>query len=63
MGFIYFETPCNWISTVNKKLSNMRVTLIPQVISTLGTVTKNLERWQEELEIGERIETIQTAAL
>ena len=38
-----------------KKQRNMRM--------TLGTVSKGLERSQEELEIGGRIETIQTTLL
>ena len=41
----------------------MRVTVIPNVIGTLGTVCKGLERKLKESEIGGRIETIQTTAL
>ena len=40
----------------------MKVTVIPVVISALGTVFKGLEKRLEELEIGGRIETIQTTA-
>ena len=46
-----------------KKLWNMRVTVIPLVIGALGTVPKGLERGLVELEIRERIETIETTAL
>ena len=41
----------------------MRVTVIPIAICALGTVSKDLERGQEELEIFGRIETIQTTVL
>ena len=43
-----------------KKLWNMKVTIIPIVIGAFGTVTKGLYK---ELEVGERVETIQTTAL
>ena len=46
-----------------KKLWNMKVTIVPIVISALGTITKGLLRGLEDLEIGGRTETIQTAAL
>ena len=46
-----------------KKLWNMKVTIVPIVISALGTITKGLLKGLEDLEIGERIETIQTTAL
>ena len=48
---------------VLKKLSNMRVMVIPVVIGAFGTVPKGLERGLEELELGERIETIQIRTL
>ena len=41
----------------------MKLTVIPVVIGTLGTVPKGLERGLEELEIRERIEIIETTAL
>ena len=41
----------------------MKVTVIPIAADTLETVTKNLEKRLEELEIRGRIETIQTTAL
>ena len=41
----------------------MRVSVITIVDGALGTVSKSLEREPEELEIGGRIETIQTTAL
>ena len=37
----------------------MKVTIVPIVIGALGTITKGLE----DLEIGGRVETIQTTAL
>ena len=46
-----------------KKLLNMKVTIVPIVIGTLGTVTKGLLKGLEDLEIGGRVETIQTTAL
>ena len=46
-----------------KKLWNMKVTIVPIVIGALGTITKELLKGLEDLEVGERIETIQTTAL
>ena len=46
-----------------KKLWNMKVTIIPIVIGAFGTVTKWLLKGQEDLEVGGRVETIQTTAL
>ena len=46
-----------------RKLWNMSVTVIPTVISVLGTILKGLESGLEELKIRGRFETIQTAAL
>ena len=46
-----------------KKLRNMQVTIIPIVIGAFGTVTKGLLHGLEDLEIGGRVETIQTIAL
>ena len=45
-----------------KKLSNMKVTIIPIVIGALRTITKGLVLGLKNLEITERVETIQTAA-
>ena len=45
-----------------KKLSNMRVTVIPIVLGSLGTVPKGFEMELVGLEIEERIKTIQTTA-
>ena len=42
---------------------NMKVTIIPIVIGAFGTVTKGLLKGLEDLEVGDRVETIQTAAL
>ena len=46
-----------------KKLLNMMVTIIPIVIGAFGTVTKGLLKGLEDLEVGGRAETIQTAVL
>ena len=46
-----------------KKLWNMRVTMIPIVIGTLDTVTKGLFKGLEDLEVGGRVDTIQTTGL
>ena len=46
-----------------KKLWNMKVTIIPIVIGAYGTVTKGLLKGLEDLEVGNRVETIQTTAL
>ena len=46
-----------------KKLLNMKVTIVPIVIGALGTVTKGLLKGLKDLEVGGRIETIQTTAL
>ena len=47
----------------NNKLWNMQVTIIPIVIGAFGTVTKLLLKGLEDLEVGGRVETIQTTAL
>ncbi len=46
-----------------KKLWNMKVTIIPFVIGASGTVTKGLLKDLEDLEVGDRVETIQKTAL
>ena len=46
-----------------KKLWNMQVTIIPIVIGAFGTITKGLLKGLEYLEVGGRVETIQTTAL
>ena len=45
-----------------KKLWNMQVRIIPIVIGPFGTVTKGLLKGLEDLEVGGRVETIQTTA-
>ena len=45
-----------------KKLWNMKVTIIPIAIGAFGTVTKGLLKGLEDLEVGGRVETIQTTA-
>ena len=46
-----------------KKLWNMKVTIVSIVIGALGTVAKGLLKGLEDLEVGGRVETIQTTAL
>ena len=46
-----------------KKVWNLKVMVVPTVISMLGTVTKVVVQWLEDLEIRERLETIQTTVL
>ena len=46
-----------------KKLWNMQVRIIPIVIGTFEAVTKGLLKGLEDLEVGRRVETIQTTAL
>ena len=41
----------------------MKVMIVPIVIGALGTITKRLLKGLEDLEIGGRVETIQTTAL
>ena len=41
----------------------MKVTIIPIVIGAFGTVTNGLLKGLEDLEVGGRVETIQTTAL
>ena len=41
----------------------MKVTIIPILIGAFGTVTKGLLNGLEDLEVGGRVETIQTTAL
>ena len=41
----------------------MKVTIVPIVIGAFGTVTKGLKKGLEDLEVGRRMETIQTTAL
>ena len=46
-----------------KELWNMKVTMVPIVIGALGTITKELLKGLEDLEVGGRVETIQMSAL
>ena len=41
----------------------MKVTILPIVVGPLGTITKGLLKGLEDLEVGERVETIQTTTL
>ena len=41
----------------------MKVTIIPIVIGAFGTVTKGVLNGLEDMEVGGRMETIQTTAL
>ena len=45
-----------------KKIWNLQVTIIPILIGAFGTVTKGLLKGLEDLEVGGRVETIQTAS-
>ena len=40
----------------------MKVTIVPIVICALGAITKGLLKGLEDLEVGGRVETIQTTA-
>ena len=51
------------LATELKKLWNMKVTIILIVISAFGTVTIGLFKGLEDLNVGGRVETIQTTAL
>ena len=46
-----------------KKPWNMKETIVPIVIGALGTITKGLLKVLADLEVGGRVETIQTTAL
>ena len=46
-----------------KKLWNMKMTIIPIGIEAFGTVIKGLLKGLEDLEVGGRVETIQTTIL
>ena len=46
-----------------KKLWNMKVAIIPIIIDAFGTVTKGLLKGLEDLEVGGRVDTIQTTTL
>ena len=46
-----------------KKLWNMKVTIVPIVIGAFGTITKELLKGLEDLDVGGRVKTIQTTAL
>ena len=45
-----------------KKLWNMKMKIVPIVIGAFGTVTKGLFNGLEDLEVGGRVETIETTA-
>ncbi len=46
-----------------KKVWNMKVTIIPILSGAFGTVSKGLLKGLDDLEVGRRVETIQTTAL
>ena len=48
---------------LKKRLLDMKVMVIPIVINALGTVTKELVKGLEELEIRTRVDIVQTTAL
>ena len=41
----------------------MKVTIVPIVIGAFGTITKGLLKGLKDLEVGGRVETIQTTTL
>ena len=41
----------------------MKVTIVPIVIGALGIITKGFLKGLEDLEVGRRVDTIQTTAL
>ena len=41
----------------------MKVTIVSILIGALGTITKGLLKGPEDLEVGKRVETIQTTAM
>ena len=43
-----------------KKLWNMKVTILPIVFGAFSSVTKGLLKGLEDLEVGSRVDTIQT---
>ena len=46
-----------------KKLWNMKVTIVPILIGALDTIPKESFKGLEDLEVGGRVETIQTTSL
>ena len=52
----------NW-KGIDKRLWNMKVTIIPTVIGAFGIVTKGLLKGLGDLEVDGRVETIKTTAL
>ena len=46
-----------------RELGNMKVTIMPIVIGALGTISKGLLKGLEDLEVGGRVDIIQTTAL
>ena len=46
-----------------KKLWQMKIMIVPIVMGALSTISKGLLKGLEDLEIGGRVETIQTTAL
>ena len=46
-----------------KKLWDMKVTIVSIVISAFGTISKRLLKGWDDLEVGGRVETIQTTTL
>ena len=59
MNFAVLETCLR----TKRNLWHKRVTVIPIVVGSLGTIPKGLERGLEQMEIRGRNETIQTIAL
>ena len=54
---------CLDLSKELKKRWNMQVTIIPIEFGAFGTVNKGLLKGQEDMEVGRRVETIETTTL
>ena len=48
---------------VEKKLRNMKVTIMPIVIDAFGTVNKGLSKGLDDSEVGGRVDTIQNNSI
>ena len=57
------EKKDNYLDLARELKKTMKATIIPIVIGAFGTVTKGLLKGLEDLEVGRRVETIQTTTL
>ena len=58
-----YEKKYKYLDLARELKKLWKVTIIPSVIGAFGTVTKGLLKGLEDLEVGGRVETIQTTAL